>query len=97
MNFNQKASFFAFFYLYLIITMNCCTYIYTLSHTMMIGATSYDTMEEIGLDEISIDLHKKDDDPPRMNRNINPFAVRDGKTLSWRSVNMTVVSIRWVL
>ena len=60
-------------------------------------AMSYDTIEEGSLDEISIDLHRKDDDPPRKNHNINPFAVRDGNTLSWRAVNMTVVSVRWVL
>jgi len=30
-------------------------------------------------------------DSIEMNR-INPFATRDGKTLSWREVNMNVVS-----
>jgi len=38
-----------------------------------------------------IDLNKDPDDP-RLDK-INPFAERDGKTLSWIGVNMTVVRI----
>jgi hypothetical protein len=34
-----------------------------------------------------------DGDDVKENKNINPFAKRHGKTLSWRGVNMTVVSV----
>lgn len=34
-----------------------------------------------------------DDDDVKENKNINPFAKRHGKTLSWRGVNMSVVSV----
>jgi hypothetical protein len=59
---------------------------------MMSDDTLFDETEEDGFEvNARIDL-SKDPYDPRLDK-INPFAERDGKTLSWSGVNMTVVRI----
>jgi len=58
----------------------------------MSAVNLFDETKEEGVEvNAQIDLNKDPDDP-RLDK-INPFAERDGKTLSWRGVNMTVVRI----
>lgn len=58
----------------------------------MSAVNLFDETKEEGVEvNAQIDLNKDPDDP-RLDK-INPFAERDGKTLSWSGVNMTVVGI----